>query len=54
DVTGLEQAGHLGKYIYLPDVMGYGYTLLLIGLAMALWYVIVTWNEDANKLIVPM
>jgi len=54
DVTGLEQAGHLGKYIYLPDVMGYGYTLLLIGFAMALWYVIVTWNEDANKLIVPM
>jgi len=54
DVTGLEQAGHLGKYIYLPDAMGYGYTLLLIGLAMALWYVIVTWNEDANKLIVPM
>ncbi len=54
EVTGLEQAGHLGKYIYLPDVMGYGYTLLLIGFAMALWYVIVTWNEDANKLIVPM
>jgi len=54
DVTGLEQAGKLGKYIFLPDVMGYGYTLLLIGFAMALWYVIVTWNEDANKLIVPM
>lgn len=54
DVTGLEQAGRLGKYIYLPDAMGYGYTLLLIGFAMALWYVIVTWNEDANKLIVPM
>ncbi len=54
DVTGLEQAGHLGKYLYLPDAMGYGYTLLLIGFAMALWYVIVTWNEDANKLIVPM
>ena len=54
DVTGLEQAGKLGKYIFLPDVMGYGYTLLLIGFAMALWYVIVTWNEDSNKLIVPM
>ena len=54
DVTGLEQAGKLGKYIFLPDAMGYGYTLLLIGAAMAIWYVIVTWNEDANKLIVPM
>jgi len=54
DVTGLEQAGKLGKYIFLPDVMGYGYTLLLIGAVMAIWYIIVTWNEDANKLIVPM
>jgi hypothetical protein len=54
DVTGLEQAGYLGKYIYLPDVMGYGPTLAMIALIMAFWYVIVTWNEDSNKLIVPM
>jgi len=54
DVSGLEQAGYLGKYIYLPDVMGYGPTLAMIALIMALWYVVVTWNEDANKLIVPM
>jgi uncharacterized membrane protein YedE/YeeE len=54
DVTGLEQAGHLGRYLYLPDAMGYGPTLLLIGFIMALWYVVVTWNEDSNKLIVPM
>ncbi len=54
DVTGLEQAGKLGKYIFLPDVMGYGPTLIMIALIMALWYVIVTWNEDSNKLIVPM
>ena len=54
DVTGLEKAGYLGKYIYLPDVMGYGPTMIMIALIMALWYVIVTWNEDSNKLIVPM
>lgn len=54
DVTGLEQAGYLGKYIFLPDVMGFGPSLIMIGLIMALWYVIVTWNEDSNKLIVPM
>jgi len=54
DVTGLEQAGKLGKYVFLPDVMGYGPTLIMIALIMALWYVIVTWNEDSNKLIVPM
>ena len=49
-----EADGVLGKAIYLPDVMGYGLTLLLIGFIMALWYVIVTWNEDSNKLILPM
>jgi uncharacterized protein len=43
-----------GQFIYLPDEMGYGLTLGLIALMMALWYVIVTWNEDSNKLIVPM
>ncbi len=54
DVTGLEQAGKLGNYLFLPDVMGYGATLIMIALIMALWYVVVTWNEDSNKLIVPM
>jgi uncharacterized membrane protein YedE/YeeE len=54
DVTGLEQAGKLGSYIYMPDAMGYGPTLIMIALIMALWYVVVTWNEDSNKLIVPM
>ena len=53
-VEGIEQAGMLGQYIYLPDVMGYGWTLGMIALIMALWHVIVTWNEDRNKLIVPM
>ncbi|MCI5159016.1 MAG: hypothetical protein D3906_11400, partial [Candidatus Electrothrix sp. AUS1_2] len=40
-------------YIYMPDVMGYGCTLGLIALSMALWYIIVTWNEESNKLIAP-
>ncbi len=53
-VTGLEQAGYLGKYIYMPDAMGYGWTLGLIALSMAIWYILITWNEDSNKLIVPM
>jgi len=34
--------------------MGYGPTLLLIALAMLIWYLVVTWNEETNKLIVPM
>lgn len=49
-----EVDGFLGKYVYLPDVMGYGPSLLLIFFAMALWYVIVTWNEETGKLILPM
>ncbi|XOF33959.1 MAG: YeeE/YedE thiosulfate transporter family protein [Candidatus Electrothrix sp. YB6] len=51
---GINDAGILGKFIYLPDAMGYGWTLGMIALVMALWYVIVTWNEESNKLIVPM
>lgn len=44
----------LGKYVYMPDSIGYGPTLALILFAMAAWYVIVTWNEDSNKLLLPM
>ena len=44
----------LGKHIFLPDVLGWGGTLLLIALAMGLWYLIVDWNEDSNKFIVGM
>jgi uncharacterized membrane protein YedE/YeeE len=49
-----EADGVLGKQIYLPEVMGYGPTLLLIGVFLIVWYLVVTWNEDTNKLIVPM
>jgi len=44
----------LGKYVYMPDVMGYGWSLALILFSMAVWYVIVTWNEESNKLLLPM
>jgi hypothetical protein len=49
-----EQDGVLGSYVYLPDVMGYGGTLLFIAAIMGIWYLVVTWNEDTNKLILPM
>jgi uncharacterized membrane protein YedE/YeeE len=49
-----EADGVLGSFVYMPDVMGYGPTLLVIGAVMVAWYLIVTWNEDTNKLIVPM
>ena len=49
-----EADGVLGKFVYMPEVMGYGPTLLLIALAMLVWYLVVSWNEETNKLIVPM
>lgn len=49
-----EADGVLGASVYLPDVMGYGPALLLMIVAMVLWYMVVAWNEETNKLIVPM
>jgi hypothetical protein len=49
-----EGKGYLGSYVYIPDVMGYGYTLALITGFVTLWYLVVTWNEDTNKLLLPM
>lgn len=49
-----EADGFLGKYVYIPDTLGYGVTLLMIAAIMILWYLIVDWNEDTNKLIIEM
>jgi uncharacterized membrane protein YedE/YeeE len=49
-----EGEGVLGSSVYLPDVMGYGGTLFFIAAIMTVWYLVVTWNEETNKLIVPM
>ena len=54
DEINFERSGGLGSYVYLPDVMGYGGTLALIAFIMMIWYLVVTWNEDTNKLIIPM
>ena len=50
-----EKSGVLGQWIYMPDTfLGYGGTLAVIALAMCLWYLIVSWNEDTGKLMVEM
>jgi uncharacterized membrane protein YedE/YeeE len=49
-----EADGVLGSYVYMPDSLGYGPTLLIVALVMIGWYLLVTWNEETNKLIVPM
>lgn len=47
-------AGPLGKWVYMPDSLGYGGTLAIIALAMGLWYLVASWNEETNKLMVEM
>lgn len=49
-----EANGWLGAKVYLPDVFGYGWSLGLIVLFCLIWYLIVSWNEDSNKLLLPM
>ena len=49
-----EADGVLGSFVYLPDYFGYGGSLMIIGAFLCAWYLIVTWNEETNKLIVPM
>jgi uncharacterized membrane protein YedE/YeeE len=49
-----EADGVLGKAVFLPDVMGFGGALILVMVIMVLWYLIVDWNEESNKLIVEM
>lgn len=49
-----EADGVLGSALYLPDVFGYGGTLILLIILMIIWYLVVSWNEETNKLIVPM
>jgi hypothetical protein len=52
---GITDGGTLGSFVYLPDTfLGYGGTVVLIGLVMAAWYLFVTWNEDTGKFIVEM
>jgi len=48
--TGWRQK--LGRAFFLPDVFGWGGSLLLIAGILLLWYLLVTWNEETNKFTV--
>jgi uncharacterized membrane protein YedE/YeeE len=48
--TGWRQK--LGKAVFLPDIFGWGGSLILIALVLWLWYLVVTWNEETNKFTV--
>lgn len=44
-----------GERIFMPDTfLGYGGTLILILAVMAIWYLVVDWNEESNKFVVEM
>jgi len=46
--------GYLGKAVFMPDVLGYAGTLLLIALVVLIWYIVIDWNEDSNRLVLEM
>jgi len=48
------EEGYLGKAVFLPEYLGYGGTLFLITLICVVWYVIIDWNEESNKLVIEM
>ncbi len=41
-----EADGVLGSFVYLPEVIGYGRTLLFIAAFLLVWYLVVIWNEE--------
>lgn len=52
---GITNDGIFGSFVYMPDTfLGYGGTLALIFAVMALWYIIVDWNEETNKFTLEM
>ena len=53
-IKGREAYGTFGRYVYMPDTMGYGMALALVLFSMGTWYAVVVWNEDSNKLLLPM
>jgi len=51
----LEESGwimKIGKPIFLPDLMDWKYALAMVFGIMALWYLIVVWNEVKGKLVI--
>ncbi|MEZ0329049.1 MAG: YeeE/YedE thiosulfate transporter family protein [Dissulfuribacterales bacterium] len=49
-----EWMGKLGSAVFLPDILGYGGTFMLVIAAMFIWYLVIDWNEDSNALVIEM
>jgi uncharacterized protein len=50
DVSGL--VSYIGKSVYMPNVMGYVWSLVFVVLLMAVYFWIATWNEETDKFTV--
>lgn len=48
---GVTDAGVLGYFVYMPDYLGYWATVIVIGGLMLAWYLVVSWNEKTNRLV---
>ena len=46
--SGLQQS--LGQAVFLPNVVGWSWALLIIFVIILVWYLIVKWNESSHKL----
>jgi len=44
----------LGYAVYMPDHIGYGGTIILVMIAMAVWYTVIDWNEETSKFVIEM
>ncbi len=42
----------VGFEVFLPDILGYQGTIVAVSLLMAIWYVLVTWNEETERFVV--
>jgi uncharacterized membrane protein YedE/YeeE len=47
-------AALMGERVFLPDFLTYKWTLIMITLVFALYYLAATWNEETEKFTVEM
>jgi uncharacterized membrane protein YedE/YeeE len=41
----------VGFEVFIPDILGYQWTLVTVTAIMVLWYALVTWNEETERFV---
>lgn len=44
----------MGQRVFLPDHMGYGWSLIFLIALLAIYYLLATWNEETDKFVVEL